>query len=166
MDLKGYSPPELLHLYDELLNELLTQKIIRTHNNPVADYAEWLVANALSLNLCPNSNKSCDAISKDGIRYQIKARRFSKSKGSRQLSAIRDLDGNGFHFLIAVLFDCNFSVIEAYQIPHNQIAQHARFSEHTNAHLLQLKGPILTAPGVVRIDDQLRYFLGRDATDI
>jgi hypothetical protein len=38
---------ELLSLHSEILTQLRSRGVIRTKNNPVGDYAEWLVSNAL-----------------------------------------------------------------------------------------------------------------------
>lgn len=40
---------ELLSLHSEILAELHSRGVIRTKNNPVGDYAEWLVSEALGM---------------------------------------------------------------------------------------------------------------------
>jgi hypothetical protein len=141
----------LLQSFAAILDELRQRGVVRSRNNPIADYAEWLVAKQLGLQLTGNSNRGYDAISPQDTKYQIKGRRLSIPKSSRQLSVIRNLGGREFDYLIAVLFDHNFGVMEAYKIPHGVIEKHARYSQHVNGHLLRLKGDILTLPEVENI---------------
>jgi hypothetical protein len=71
-----------------------------------------------------NASAYLDAISPDGIRYQIKACRLTQQNGSRELSAIRDLDGQHFDFLAGVLFSKDYSVLRAALIPHAVVVSH------------------------------------------
>lgn len=159
MNLAGFSISELFALFADILDELNERKISRSQNNPVADYAEWLVSRALGLILRPNSRKGLDALDDEGVRYQIKGRRVHPSHPSRQLSVIRNLEEESFDFLIAVLFRRDFSVLEAYKIPHSVVGQYSHYSSHQKGHILTLTGPILSASGVERADDQLREYL-------
>ncbi len=141
---KKLSIPDLFSLYSDIMEELRIKGVIRTSNNPVADYAEYLIATKLNLKLLPNSNKAADAEDLvTGIKYQIKSRRINKYSTSRQLGVIRNLDNAGFDYLVAVFFDDKFSVIDIYQIPKNIIKKYARFSAHQNGHILIMRGPIL-----------------------
>ena len=49
MAIKQKSSIELMNMYAEILAELNSRKVVRTYNNPVGDYAEWLVAEKLGL---------------------------------------------------------------------------------------------------------------------
>ncbi len=159
---KGYitkiSPHELLVLFADVLDELKSRGVVRSRNNPVADYAEWVVTKGLGLSLQSNSTAGFDAIDSKGIRYQIKGRRLYPPNSSRQLGVIRNLAGKKFDFLVAVLFNKDFSILEAYKIPHYLIGKYARYSEHQNGHILILKGGVLMAKGVERIDNILRKY--------
>ncbi|MCC6934201.1 MAG: hypothetical protein IT406_00695 [Candidatus Yanofskybacteria bacterium] len=131
-----------LQQYGRIMDRLRDAGILRSGNNPVADYTEWLVARKLGLELTPNSNKSFDAIHpRTKIRYQIKARRITESGKPRQMSVIRSTD---FDYLIAVIFDRDFKVLKALKIPKKLIrTPFVRFSKHQNGHILILRGPIL-----------------------
>jgi len=137
------------------LDELKERKVVRTRNNPVADYAEWLVTQRLGLSLERNSKRGHDATDQSGKRYQVKSRRLDKTNGSKQLSVIRNLDASEFDYLVGVLFNRDFTVKEAHKIPHGIIREHARFSEHQNGHILLLQGEVLTARGVENITEVL-----------
>jgi hypothetical protein len=155
-NLKKISVPDLLRLLSEILDELKAQDVIRTRNNPVSDYAEWLVSEKMNLELVPPSKSGYDAVGADGKRYQIKSRRLDPKNKSRQLSVIRKLKAKEFDYLIGIIFDKDFSVKEAYKIPHRVIGNFGRFSKHQNGHILHLRGEILKASGVKNITKTLK----------
>ncbi len=154
-DWEGLTVPELLRCFADILDELKERKVVRTRNNPVGDYAEWLLTQRLGLLLERNSKRGYDATDPSGKRYQIKSRRLDQTNESKQLSVIRNLDANEFDYLVGVLFNRDFTVKEAYKIPHSVIREHASFSEHQNGYILHLRGEVLTAPGVENITEVL-----------
>ncbi len=168
MSLEEKNPHELMNLYADILTELNRRQVVRTYNSPVGDYAEWLVKEKMKLALEANSQKGYDAIDpRNGFRYQIKSRweRNAPSPQSRELNVIRNYDKKQFDYLIALIFDKEFDVKEAYLIPHDMIARHAKFSKHQNGYILTLMGPILHDPAVKDItklfsaDDRRRRIL-------
>ena len=107
--IKKASVLDLLGLHSRILEELLTRRILRTVNNPVADYSEFLVRDALHLVPAPNSEKGYDATDANRtIKYQIKARRLAKGSKPTRFSAIRNLEEKLFYFVAAVLFTHDF----------------------------------------------------------
>jgi len=156
MDLREQSIQELLQLHAAILDELKRRKVVRTKNNPVGDYTEWLVSKSLGLELTNNSAAGYDGIDPDGRRIQIKGRRITPSNKSRQLSAIRKLAEKQFDDLAAVIFDENYQIVDAVLIPHEVIDEYASYREHVNAHIVHLRGAILSDP---RVKD-IRKFLG------
>ncbi|MGS3184450.1 hypothetical protein ACB288_12025 [Aeromonas taiwanensis] len=156
MELSELSAIELLRLQSFATNELLRRGVVRTQNNPLGDYTEWLVSNALSLELQSNSKAGYDGIDNDGIKYQIKGRRVTPKNNSRQLSAIRNYDKRDFDVLVAVIYDESFNIIEAVTLPHEAIVDYATYRAHVNAHILVLKGPVLNDPRVISIAAQLK----------
>ncbi|GGX76988.1 hypothetical protein GCM10007160_00170 [Litchfieldella qijiaojingensis] len=153
MNLKDLGTIELLRLQSSITDELMERKIVRTKNNPIGDYTEWLVAKALGLELQPNSKSGYDGIYKNGVRVQIKGRRITKTSKSRQLSAIRNYDERDFDVLVAVIYDESFDVIEALLIPHEVVKEYASYREYVNAHILILQGAILKDKRVRCIKD-------------
>lgn len=151
MNLKLLEIKELLNLQASVITELQARNIVRTQNNPLGDYTEWLVEKALDLELQSNSKTGYDGISKSGLRVQIKGRRVTAKNKSRQLSAIRKYDDKGFDVLAAVLFNESFEIIEAYLIPHEVVGEYSVHRNHVNARILILKGPILNDPRIERI---------------
>lgn len=89
-------------------------------------------------------------------RYQIKGRLISAVRPSRQLGALRKLDGAHFNFLAAVLFSEDYSVFRAAIIPHDVVVTVARFQAHTNSHIFILRDDVWNAPGVRDVTAELR----------
>jgi hypothetical protein len=150
---------ELLATFSKIMEELKRRGVIRTFNNPVADYCESLTAFALSLQLEGNSHKGYDAVDSAGMKYQIKGRLIHDPHSLNQLSIIRNLQAREFDFLIAVLLDPNFSVMEAYKIPHTLVAKYSSYNEYQHGNILRLKGQIVEDPGIEKIGNRLRVDL-------
>ena len=148
MNLKERSIKELLQLQAAATNELKKRDVVRTQNNPLGDYTEWLVAKAMGLELAANSKAGYDGIDPTGIRIQIKGRRITQQNKSRQLSAIRKYDEKDFDALVAVIFDENFDIVDAVLVPHELVGKYASYREHVNAHILFIKEPLLSDPAV------------------
>lgn len=148
---------ELLSLYGQILTTLRERQVVRSANNPIADLAEKLVCDALSLDLSTKqSNKGFDATDANQIRYQIKARRITALNGSTQLGAIRGLDGDNFDFLIGVLFNEDFTVHSACQIPRVVVLDNSKFREHVNAWIFHLRPFVWKLDGVDDLTDKVK----------
>jgi hypothetical protein len=146
---------QLLQCYAQILKELRLRKIIRTSNNPVGDYTEWLVAKQLGLTLAANSTSGYDAVDSAGVKYQIKGRRLTSANQSRQLSAIRNLKNHDFDYLIAIYFNEEFEIEQVVKLPYEIIGKYGQYREHVNAHILILAGHIMLDP---KIEDITRQF--------
>lgn len=153
--LKTLSVKDLLQLQHGVLKELRAREILRTHNNPLGDYAEWLVASHLGLKLQANAFAGCDAIKGDGTRYQIKARRITPSNQSRILGTIRNYEKNDFDQLIALIFDEQYEILEAVIIPHEVIGIYAKYRSHTNGYVLTLNSKVLKNEKIISIKEIL-----------
>lgn len=151
MNLNSLSIKDLLKLQASVTEELKARKVVRTKNNPLGDYTEWLVAKTLGLELQNNSKVGYDGISTSGVKVQIKGRRITPGNKSRQLSAIRKYNDKDFDELAAIIFDEHFDIIDAVLIPHEVIGEYASYRVHVNAHILILKGPILQDPRIKNI---------------
>ena len=133
------------------MRELRERDLIRSWNNPVADYAERLVAEKLELELAPPVAQGYDATDPEGRRYQIKSRRLTPQNTSRQLGVIRKLDQKEFDDLIAVIFDEDLAVQEMWRIPHAVVVEHGRWVKTLNGHRIFVKGPVLDDARVERL---------------
>ena len=129
-ELNDLSVAELLRLYVGISEQLRTRGITRGENVPTGDLAEFLFCRSYSWIQANNSEKAFDAEDNEGKRYQIKGRRIHQRTKSRQLSAIRDLDG--FDVLAAVLFDHEYRVLRAALIPNEVVRERSVHVEHDN----------------------------------
>ena len=156
MNLSQLSSVELLALHARVADELRSRGITRSSNNPTGDLAEYLFCKAFGWRQTENSNANIDAISSDGTRYQVKGRRTTRFNKSRQLSAIRDLDGAHFDFLAGLLFAEDYSVLRAAIIPLAVVVEHASFVERTNSHKFFLRDDVWDTAGVRDVTAELR----------
>jgi hypothetical protein len=155
LNLSSMSGRELLTLYKHVLDALREREIIRSSNNPVADYSEFLFCLAFGWTRESNSKAGYDAT--DGkVRFQIKGRRPTSHNPSRQLSAIRKLESKPFDFLAGLIFEEDFAVHRAALIPISLISARARKSTHVNGWLFNLDDGVWALEGVKDVTAQLR----------
>lgn len=157
-DLRVQGVSGLLSTYATVMHLLRHHGIVRSFNNPIADVGEWLVSTKLNLTLATNSSKGFDALDSSGLRYQIKTRWLATPRSSKQLSAIRDLDSAPFDYLIAVMFDEDFNVDYAAQIPIKFVIDNSRRVERTNSYRFVFSRSMLTAAEITDLTDVLRSF--------
>lgn len=115
--LKDQPADLLLRLFAETLEELRRRDLVRSSNNPVADYAERIAAHALTQRLIGKSGSGHDGEDASGKRYQVKGRRVTVHNASRQLSFIRNLDAKPFDYLVGIIFNAEFRVHRACIVP-------------------------------------------------
>ncbi|MGY6258135.1 hypothetical protein ACXIVK_32200 [Paraburkholderia caledonica] len=152
----GLSIADLLATHCAALDELRRRGVVRSGNNPTGDYAEWLVSSKLGLQLAAKSVKGFDATDADGIRYQIKARRVTADNSSTQLSVIRNLAGEDFDLLVAVVFDSAWNVAVAAKMTREAVSKLATFRHHVNGHVMHLRRTVFSVDGVDDITTVLR----------
>ena len=154
INLKQMTNVELLQAHGAVIDELIHREVVRTRNNPIGDYTEWLVCARLGLDPQNNSTAAFDALSKTGgQRYQIKGRQSHAHRV--QFSAIRNLDQVGFDFVIAVVFNKDYSIRFAAKLTHAAVQQLCRHHGHVNAHILMLSEDCFEVDGVEDISGLL-----------
>ncbi|MEN5206220.1 hypothetical protein ABE473_17400 [Stenotrophomonas sp. TWI700] len=146
---------QLLELHCTVMDALRKRGVIRSSNNPVADYTETLVARALNATLASGSQAGFDAVGQDGTRYQIKGRRLTAANKSTQLSALRNLSSGPFDQLAAVAFNSNLIVEYAALIPLHVVQRLGRYRAHTNSHTLYFRRALFEEPGVIDITSRI-----------
>lgn len=156
MDYTKLTESELLQAHAGVIEELQRRGVVRTRNNPIGDYTEWLVCEHLSLTIQPNSMKSCDGIDSNGIRYQIKGRRAESGTAPVQFSVIRNYEKNGFDFLIVVIYNSDYTIRFAAKIPHAVLPEISKYRRHVNGHVPLIRDSVLNYPGVIDITAQLQ----------
>ncbi len=147
---------DLLGLYSRILDELYKRGVVRSVNNPAADYAEHLVCEALSLTPAEKSTKGYDAVGQRGKRYEVKARRRTKRSKPRRFSPIRGLDESHFDYLVAVVFAEDFTVERAAILTAAAVRKIASRQEHVNAWIVSLNDRLWTGRGVRDTTEELR----------
>lgn len=160
LSLAKLQPLDLLGLYSDTLTELFRRGVVRSVNNPAADYAEYLVCQALGLTPAPRSTKGFDAISEDGSKYEVKARRHTRRSRPTRFSAIRGLDEGHFDYLVAVLFEERFLVHRGSVLPRDYVAQKAFWQEHVNGWILPIDDELWSATVGLDITEALRGVQG------
>lgn len=154
--LSALSPPDLLRLHASIGEELRERGIVRSSNNPVGDFAEYLFCKAFGWSPAGNSNKGSDALCSDGKLYQVKSRRPTRHNPSRQLSAMRELDKGGFDFLAGVIFAEDYTVARAAIIPHQAVLANSAFVARTNSWKFHLRDCVWEWPSVQDVTAKLQ----------
>ena len=145
-ELETMSEVELLQTTSAVIAELRRRGVVKTNNNPIGDYTEWLVCNRLGLKVQGNSRAAFDAVDLQCKKYQIKGR--SSDNNSVQFSTIRNLEQGRFDFVIAVIFNEDYSVRLAVKILHGAVPNLARYQRHVNGYNLVLTSKAVEQDGV------------------
>ena len=132
---------ELLAMHETALAELRARGVVRTNDSPSGQYAEWLAQQVLGGELAPNSEKSFDLTTSDGVTLQVKCRVLRNgSAGERQLSPFPSFD---FDQALVILFDPAYDVLHAVLLSADLAQQLSRWSAHVNGYLLTARSSVL-----------------------
>ena len=153
-DLENLPLVRLLGLHADIMEELRRRGVARNENNPTGNLAEFLYCRAFCWQPAPNSEKGFSARDGRGMRFQIKGRRLHRRNRSRQLSAIRDLDG--FDTLAGALFDDRYRVLRAALVPDGVVRERCKFVRHTNSYKLMLTDDVWDDGRVKDVTRELR----------
>jgi hypothetical protein len=155
-DLSAFSESGLFSLYRAILRELKGRGVIRTENAPVGDYAEYLVATALGVQLAPNAEKSWDVLVNDSEKIQVKARVVSElaEPGQLQLSPFRSFE---FHAAVIVLLSAaDYAVSRASKVPRHVVESAAVYRQHVNGSVLFARPDVMDHPQATDLTATLR----------
>lgn len=133
--LNAAEPRELLVAYESILGELRSRNVVRTHDAPLGQWAEWLARERLGGTLERNSRKGHDLVTPDERRIEVKSRmvRDVKRRSERQLSPFRSFD---FHDCLVLLFSPDYTVRSATRLPVDLVRAHAHRRDHVNGSIL------------------------------
>jgi hypothetical protein len=124
------TPRRLLVEIDRARKELQALGVARGDGDPLAGYAEHLVAQAVGAQLAPAGTQGYDLISMDGARLQVKARRPNPPTAIPQWGGLKaDADGklkDDFDQLVGVVFDGTYNVVRAVVLSRDAVAKGAR----------------------------------------
>jgi hypothetical protein len=130
---------ELLIAHTGIMAELRHRRLSRTGNNVVADLAERVVVEGLSLLQARSSMTGYDATDVAGRRFEIKARRRTSTSRPTHLSALRGLEKRHFDELVVVIFEEDFTIWRAVRLDYETACAIARPRPHVNGHVIFLK---------------------------
>lgn len=153
-DLRQMPVSELLSLNAATTKELRDREVLRSANNPVADFAEYMFCSTFGWKQAPPSEKGYDATDRNGRRFQIKGRRIISSNKSRQLSAIRSFDT--FDLLAVLLFSEDYRVHRAALMPNEIVKSKSRFQSRTRSFIFEARDDVWGISDVVDVTSQLR----------
>lgn len=138
MDLTNFQPLELIKLHRDIITELKRREIVRTRNQPIAGYTRWLVKRCYRLNDAGNPNDRHDFIDDNGIKYIVRSRQVNESTMlNAPFSVIRDIEDRNFDFLVIVVYDMDFNIIQAKKITIESLLLHNHYNEHQNGYVLR-----------------------------
>ena len=162
-------------LYGHILGELTRRKVVRTRNQPLGDYSEWLTWHAFNGQQSANKSEKAFDITADlsaellagrgphqgghrGARIQVKARAVSPIPRHHQLQTSPFHD-HGFDFLGLVLHEeSDFSVRRAVLLPLSEALAYAKPASARRDDVLRLwmTQAVMNDPAAVDITEDLR----------
>jgi hypothetical protein len=161
MELKSHKIPELLKLYADVVRELRSRGVVRSSNNPVADYAEWLFCHAFGWERMKNQSfKGIDAVQLERT-YQIKSRRLTIENLVPQSGIMRDTDKKAFDFLSAAVFNEDFSLLRAAILPFDVYMKRRQYSKASKGWFVMVGADILHEPDVQDVTGKLTEVAAR-----
>jgi hypothetical protein len=128
--------PGVLALWVSVMNEMRRRGMVRSDNNPIGDYCEFLVAAHFGVTPEDNSNAGYDLTTEDGERIQVKCRRLRvDGRKPPHFGAVRNLDAEPppFDHVIGVILNRDFGVAEAWRIPIDRVRHYATYRGYTNS---------------------------------
>jgi hypothetical protein len=178
-DLKSASLADLFMLYGYILDELIRREVVRTRNQPLGDYSEWLVWQALRGQQTPNKSEKSFDITADvssellaglgphsgghlGARIQVKARSVSPIPKHHQLQT-SPFHAHGFDYLALVLHEeSDFSIRRAVLLPTATVLAHAKPASARRDDVLRLwmTPAVMDDPTAVDITERLQSAAG------
>jgi hypothetical protein len=150
VDLRGLSRAQLLALYGEVLARLYEIGAVRNFNSPTGDIAEQLVAEYYGGTVAVNNQKSYDVVVGDH-RLQVKARRVEAGVHRAAFSPHRTYD---FEALVAVVFEPDMRVREAFYVPANVLRDVEGWSTTHNAGRFSITQSVRADSRITHIDGQ------------
>jgi hypothetical protein len=143
---------ELLADWAAIMRQLRARDVIRTHNNPIGDTAEAIVAAHYDGKRGSFIQAGWDVLFRDGTKLQVKALRLTGARGRRNLSPIRDRD---YDAVIVVIFNEDFRVTEALRIERRTVEELFPHRAYVNGRVITLTKKLRAAAGVsfVKLSD-------------
>lgn len=136
--LKYKTPLELLKLHGEILQELKRQGVVKTRNQPIADYSKWLVRTRLNLKEVKNPNEKYDAYDNSGIKYLVRSRQVI-GDNLALFSVIRKIEERNFDYVVVITYDEEYKIADAYKIPIDILIKEVDYNDYQNGYIIKLR---------------------------
>src|SRR5262245_48836154 len=124
--LHNLTDDDLARLWVRVMDEMRDRDMTRSANNPVADRAERVVADLYGVEPSGGNKAGYDLITKSGRKVQVKGLRMTTPNRST-LSPVRSPD---YHYLVAVRFERDFTLKDAWRFTRAAVEDLARWSKH------------------------------------
>ena len=145
MNFDAMTDTELLLAHCRIIDHIGQRNLHSPGGNPIAGYAERLVAERLELELAPDENVGFDATDLiTGETYQIKHTRAPQR--APQSGMINNLDGRPFDFLVFLVFNEDLSVREAWKLAYDFVCLNARYNNANDAHYIYITQNLRAQP--------------------
>ncbi|WDV44053.1 hypothetical protein PV797_10985 [Clostridiaceae bacterium M8S5] len=126
---------ELMILNRDIVKELNKRNVVKTRNKPIAGYARWLIKNTFGFKQTVNPNEKYDFLDKDNNKYLVRSRQIIGNK-NLPFGIIRNLDDRNFDYLITVVFDEDFNIMESYKISYEVLQNEVDFNSYQKGFIL------------------------------
>ena len=122
---------ELLKAHADLELEMQKHPWVNNRNNPIAEIAENLVAEATGGSRVPNNSKGWDVESFDGQRIEVKSRRLPEiPKPGEQFGVLRE--PFEFHIVALLVFDMHYGLSRLVTVPADEVIAVSQFNSRSN----------------------------------
>jgi hypothetical protein len=149
LDLDALSNRQLLQVWAKSLQLLYDRGVVRTHNSPIGDIAEEMVARHYSGVRRAFDQAAWDvAIGEE--RLQVKACRREPRKSRTGFSPIRHRDG--YDAVVLVVFSMDMEVEEAWRVPRAVVNELGKFNAHVNGIKIALTSAVRAHPEVEQLE--------------
>ena len=147
-ELRSRSTLQLLHLYADILTELVRRGVVRSRNAPAGDLAEWIAAELYNGTLAPPSEKGWDILAADGRLIQVKARMIVT--GDQRSHVYSPFRSWGFDACLFLVLDAHtYDVVRAIEVPVDSVKGVAKEVKHVNGFRIGTKMRLLDLDGAV-----------------
>ena len=127
------SPYKLLAMDRYIKEALMTLGVAKSKGNPVGEYAEYLVAEALGGERMPNAKEGHDLTLIDGTRIEVKGRVFEGSRVPMTYIKASTIEQNTFDYLVYIVLSESMRLKYAMKISHANFQKIAKYAEPKNA---------------------------------
>ena len=157
MDFSSYSGIELIEIYDQLLEKMRADGLIRS-KNVTGDLGEYIVIDHYrktkglpKLQFAPPSTKNIDAISSSGDRYSIKCTTTNTTGAFYGIAKDADTDKLRplFEYVVIIKLNEHFQPVLIIQLDWDSFLRHKHWHSRIGAHNLIITNAVVEDSKVI-----------------